>query len=113
MKKKSSIYSGENKLEVILLVPDLKIMVKWTLVIIYGRFYINAYSQGKIIFESHMIMVFNEVPGKRSTNSSFSRSVKKKWVTSGFGLEVILGGSLFVSGQCKWKLSCETIYRIA
>ena len=49
------------KLEAVLLVPDLKTMVKWTLVLIYGRFYITAYFQGKIIFESQMIMVFNEV----------------------------------------------------
>ena len=47
--KNISIYSGEN-LEAVLLVPDLKAMVKWTPVVIYGRIYITAYFQGKIIF---------------------------------------------------------------
>ena len=47
------------------------------------------------------------------THSSFSRSVKKKWVTSGFGLKVILGGSLFVSFHCTLQLSCENIFKIS
>ena len=42
------------------------------------------------------------------TYSSFSRSVQKKWVTSGFGLKVIIGGSLFVSGHSTLQLYCET-----
>ena len=54
------LFIVEKKTEAVLLVPDLKNKVKWTLVLIYGGFYINAYSQGKIIFESQMIMVFNE-----------------------------------------------------
>ena len=41
--------------------PRPKTTVKWTLVLIYARFYITDYSQGKIIFESQMILVFNEV----------------------------------------------------
>ena len=48
-------------MEAVLLVPDLKTMVKWTLVLIYGRFYINDYSQGEIIFEIQTRMVFIEV----------------------------------------------------
>ena len=64
------------KLEVVLLVQDPKTMVKWTLVTIYGRFYITDYYQGKTIFESHMRMVFNEFLEK-FTYSSFFRSVKK------------------------------------
>ena len=75
--------------------PRPKNMVKWTLVLIYGRFYITDYFQGKMIFESQTRMLFNEVPEKRFTYSSFSGSVKKKWVTSGFGLKVMLGGSIF------------------
>ena len=51
-------------MEEVLLVSDLKTMVEWTLVLIYGRLYINYYSQGKILFESQMIIVFNEVPEK-------------------------------------------------
>ena len=88
-------------------------MVKWTLVLIYGRLRITAFSQGKIIFEIQMRILFNEVPGEIFTYSSFSRSVKKKWVTSGFGLKVMLGGSLFVSGHCTLQISCETISKIA
>ena len=48
-------------MEAVLLIPDLKTMVKLTLVLIFGRFYINDYSQGKIIFEIQIIMVFNAV----------------------------------------------------
>ena len=62
-------------------------MVKWTLVLIYGRFYIIAYSQGSIIFEGQVIMVFNEVPGKIFTNSSFSGSMKKKMDDFRFWIE--------------------------
>ena len=105
--KKSSIYSGEKKLEAVLLVPDLKNMVKWTLVLIYGRLYIPAYSQGKIIFESQIRMVFNEVLVK-DLRIPFFQVSEEKWVTSGFGLKVMLGGSLFVSGSCTMQLSCET-----
>ena len=65
----------------------------------------TAYPQGKILFESHMRMVFNEALEKRFTYSSLSRSVKKKWVTSGYGLKVMLGGSLFVSVHCTLQLS--------
>ena len=56
-------------------------MVKWTLILFYGSGYITDYPQGNIIFESQMIMVFNEVPEKRFTYYSFSRPGKKKWVT--------------------------------
>ena len=94
-------------MEAVLLVPDLKTMVNCKLVLIYGRLYITAYNQGKIIFESQKRMVFNEVPEKIFTYSSFSESAKKKWVTSGFGLKVMLRGSLFVSGHCELQLSCE------
>ena len=38
---------------------------------------------------------------------------KKKWVTSGFGFKVILGGSLCVSGPCIFHLSCLTISKVA
>ena len=95
-----------------LLVPDLKIIVKWKLVLIYGRFYITTYSQGKILFENQTRMVFNEVSGKRFSYSSFFRSLKKKWVTSGFGLKVMLGGSLFVSDHCTFQISCENIPKL-
>ena len=54
----------EKILEAILLVPELNTMEKWTLSIIYGRFYITVYCQVNILFESQAIMVFNEVPGK-------------------------------------------------
>ena len=50
----------EKKTEAVLLVPDLKTMVKWTLVLIYGRLYITAYYKGGVIFESQMRTVFNE-----------------------------------------------------
>ena len=60
------------------MVPDIKTMLKLILVLIYGRFYITAYSQGKIPFESQMRILFNEVLGKISRRSSFSRLVKKK-----------------------------------
>ena len=53
-------------------------MVELKLVIIYGRLYITSYSQVNIIFDSQIIMVFNESPEKRFTYSSFSRSAKKK-----------------------------------
>ena len=39
--------------------------------------------------------------------------VKKKMATSGFGLQVILGGSLCVSGTCKLYLSFGTISKKA
>ena len=103
----------EKILEAVSLVPDLKTMVKWTLVLIYGRLYITDYSQGKIIFEIQMRTLSNEVPGEIFTYSSFSRSVKKEWVTSGFGLKLMLGGYLFASVHCILKLSCEIRYKIA
>ena len=87
------LFIVEKKTEAVLLVPDLKTKVKWTLVLICGRFYINAYSQGKIIFEIQMIMVFNEA--LENIYVFVFRPVKKKWVTSGFGLKVMVGGSLF------------------
>ena len=59
--RKKTLFIVEKKLEAVLLVADLKTMVTWTLVLIYGRFYITAYSQGKINFEGQMIMVFIEV----------------------------------------------------
>ena len=39
--------------------------------------------------------------------------VKKKRTTSGFGLEVMLGGSLCDSGPCTLQISCGTISNIA
>ena len=36
-------------------------------------------------------------------------AMKKKRVTSVFGLQVMLRGSVFVSGPCPLKLSCVTI----
>ena len=48
-------------MEAFLLVPDIKTTVKWALLLIHGRFYITDYSQGKILFESQIRMVFNEV----------------------------------------------------
>ena len=56
----SSIFSRENP-EAILLVPNLKNMAKWTLVLIYGRFYITNFTQGKLLFEIQIRTVFNEV----------------------------------------------------
>ena len=38
--------------------------------------------------------------------------VKKKSVTSGFGLQVILGGYLCVSGTCVLQISCVTISKL-
>ena len=87
-------------------------MAKWSLVLIYGRLYITVYCQGKIIFESEMIIVFNEVLGKIFMYLSFSRSVNKKWVTSGFGFKVMIGGSLFVSSHCALHIPGETRSRI-
>ena len=99
----------EKKLESVLPVPNLKTMVKWTLVLIYGRLYKIVYSQGKIIFESQITMVFNKVLGKIFLYSSFSRSVKKKWVASSFGLRVILGGSLFfqITVNCSYIVKLD------
>ena len=62
-------------------------MVKWALILIYGRFYITNYYQGKIIFESKMVILFNELQGKRLTYSSLSRSVKKKMGDFRFWIE--------------------------
>ena len=39
--------------------------------------------------------------------------VKKKRATSGFGLKVMLGGSLCVSGPCMMQISCRAIYNLA
>ena len=39
--------------------------------------------------------------------------VKIKRMTSGFGLKVMLGGSLFVSGHCTFQISCGTISKLA
>ena len=38
--------------------------------------------------------------------------VKKKRATSGFGLQVMLGGSLCVSGTCTLKLYCGNLSKI-
>ena len=40
-------------------------------------------------------------------------AVKKKGLTSGCGLQVILGWSLFVSVPCKFQLSCRNISKIS
>ena len=40
------------------------------------------------------------------------RLVKKERATSGFGLQVMLGGSLFVSYTCTLQLSCGNISKI-
>ena len=39
--------------------------------------------------------------------------VKGERATSGFVFQVILGGSLFVSGPCKFQISFGTIYKLA
>ena len=57
--------------------PRPKTTVKWTLVLIYARFYITDYSQGKIIFESQMIMVFDEVLEKIYVFLFFQASEEK------------------------------------
>ena len=36
-----------------------------------------------------------------------------KRVNSGFGLKVMVGGYLFVSGPCTLQLSCGTIYKLS
>ena len=41
-------------------------------------------------------------------NVDLSGEVKKKWVTSGVGLKVILGGYLFVSCPFILQISCIT-----
>ena len=41
-------------------------------------------------------------------NFDLARAVKKKKKTSGFGLQVILGGSICVSGPCTFQVSCGT-----
>ena len=38
--------------------------------------------------------------------------VKGKRATSGFGLKVMLGGYLCVSGLCKFQISYGTIYKL-
>ena len=38
--------------------------------------------------------------------------VKKKRATSGFGLQVMLGEDIFVSGPCTLQLSCGNISKI-
>ena len=37
----------------------------------------------------------------------------KKSLTSGFGLNVMLGGSIYVTGPCIVQLACGTIYNLA
>ena len=59
--------------------PRPKTMVKWTLVLIYGRLYITAYTQGKIIFESQTRMVFNEFPEKYLCIPLFTGQRRKNW----------------------------------
>ena len=76
--EKNPLFIVEKKLEAVLLVPDLKTIVKWTLVLIYGRFYITAYSQGKIIFESQMRILFNEVLEKYLQVPLFTGQRRKK-----------------------------------
>ena len=90
---KFTLFIAEKKSEAVLLVPDLKTMVKWTLVLIYGTLYITAYYQGKIIFKIHTGMVFNEFLGKRFTYPSFSRSVNK------------MGGFRFWIESDSWRVS--------
>ena len=51
-------------------------------------------------------------PGGLIFKVDIAEAEKKKWVTSGFGLKVMLGGSLFVSGQCILQISCGTISKI-
>ena len=65
----------------------MKTIVKWTLLPIYGRFYITDYSQVNIIFETKMRMAFNEVLEKISTYSSFYRPVKNKMGDFRFWIE--------------------------
>ena len=42
-----------------------------------------------------------------------SRVVKGERETSGFGLKVMLGGYIFVSGSCTFQISCGDISKIA
>ena len=77
---KSPIFCGE-KAEAVLLVSDIKTMVKWTLVIIYGRIYIAEYSQVKIIIKSQIRMLFNDVLEKYLHISLFPDQWRKKgWI---------------------------------
>ena len=39
--------------------------------------------------------------------------VKNKRATSGFGFQVILGGSISVSGHCTLQLSSVNLYKLA
>ena len=60
-----------------------------------------------------MRMVFNEVLEKYLRIPLFPGQRRKKWVTSGFGLKVMLGESLFVSGHSTLQISCKTRPNIA
>ena len=53
------------------------------------------------------------VPGRGSgSRVGISGAVKKKRATSGFGLQVMLGGSLFDSVTCTLQLYCGNIPKI-
>ena len=107
--KKNPLFIMEKKIGSGFTGPRAKTMEKWTPVLIHGRFFINDYSQGKIIFESHTRMVCNEFLEKDLRIPLFPGQRRKKCVASGFGLKVMFGGSIFVSGHCTLQLSGETI----
>ena len=51
--------------------------------------------------------------GNYFLQSLFSDQWRKRWVTTGFGMKVMLGGSFFVSGHFTFQISCEILSKIA
>ena len=61
---------------------------------------------GKVGCLVYMVALILGCLGSSVLTVDLAGVVKKKSVTSGFGLKLILGGSLFVSGHCILQLSC-------
>ena len=68
---------------------------------------------GKIVCLIYLVALVVGCLGGSVLKVDLSGEVKKKCVTSGFGLKVMLGGSLCVSGPCTFHLPCGNISKLA
>ena len=68
---------------------------------------------GKVEYLVNMVALIVGCLGGSVMKVDLAVAVKKKRVTSGFGLQVMLGGYICVSGTCTLNLSCGNRSRLA
>ena len=67
----------------------------------------------KVVFLVYLAALLVDFLGGSVLKVDIAGTVKKKWVTSGFGLKVMIGWFLCVSGPCKLHISCGAISKVA